>query len=178
MARYTKILKLPSETSIKGLRKMEKRDVSIVATLLNEYLNKFEVHLHFSEAEVAHFLLPRVGVIDTYVVQNPETGEIKDFLSYYHLPSSILKHAVHKTLNVAYCYYNVANTIPMEELIRNSLILAKKNDFDVFNALDIMENESILKELKFGVGDGNLHYYFYNWRVQEVKPAQIGIVLV
>ena len=66
----------------------------------------------------------------------------------------------------------------MEELIRNSLILAKNSDFDVFNALDIMENESILKELKFGVGDGNLHYYFYNWRVQEVKPAQIGIVLV
>jgi glycylpeptide N-tetradecanoyltransferase len=48
----------------------------------------------------------------------------------------------------------------------------------VFNALDIMENEKILKELKFGVGDGNLHYYLYNWRIPELKPSQVGIVLV
>jgi len=41
-----------------------------------------------------------------------------------------------------------------------------------------MENEKVLKELKFGVGDGNLHYYLYNWRIPETKPSQIGIVLV
>lgn len=33
---------------------------------------------------------------------------------------------------------------------------AKANQFDVFNALNIMENEKFFKELKFGVGDGNL----------------------
>jgi glycylpeptide N-tetradecanoyltransferase len=48
-----------------------------------------------------------------------------------------LKHETHKILKVAYCYYNVANTVSMEELLRNSLILAKQKDFDVFNALDI-----------------------------------------
>jgi glycylpeptide N-tetradecanoyltransferase len=178
MARYLKLLKLPTETSIKGLREMQKGDVKVVHELLNAYLSKFEVHLHFTEAEVAHFLLPRPGVVDTYVVENPQTKEIKDFLSFYHLPSSILKHEVHKTLNVAYCYYNVANTVSMEELIRNALIIAKQKDFDVFNALDILDNETLLKELKFGIGDGNLHYYFYNWRVPEFKPSQIGIVLV
>jgi transcription elongation factor GreA len=36
----------------------------------------------------------------------------------------------------------------------------------------------VVKDLKFGVGDGNLHYYFYNWRVPEIKPSQLGIVLV
>eukprot|EP00913_Durusdinium_trenchii_P033127 g31016.t1 len=36
----------------------------------------------------------------------------------------------------------------------DALILAKQLDFDVFNALDVMENESFLKELKFGIGDG------------------------
>lgn len=178
MARYVKLLKLPGETSVKGLREMQAGDVKVVYELLNAYLSKFDVHLHFSEAEVAHFLLPRPGVVDTYVVENPQTKEIKDFLSFYHLPSSILKHETHKTLRVAYCYYNVANTVPMEELIRNALIIAKQRDFDVFNALDIMDNETLLKELKFGIGDGNLHYYFYNWRVPEFKPNQIGIVLV
>jgi glycylpeptide N-tetradecanoyltransferase len=92
MARYVKLLKLPNETSIKGLREMKKSDVPIVHSLLNAYLSKFEVRLHFSESEVEHFLVPRPGVVDTWVVENPETGEIKDFLSFYHLPSSILKH--------------------------------------------------------------------------------------
>ncbi len=178
MARYVKILKLPNELSIKGLRPMEKKDVKVVHSLLNKYLERFDVHLHFSASDVEHFLIPRVGVIDTFVVENPQSHEVTDFLSFYHLPSSVLKHEVHKTLNVAYSYYNVSNTVSAEELMKNALILAKQRDFDVFNALDIMENEHFLKELKFGIGDGNLHYYLYNWRIPELKSPQMGIVLV
>lgn len=125
MARYVKLLKLPSETSIKGLREMKSSDVKAVHQILNAYLSRFDVHLHFSENEVAHFLLPREGVVDAYVVEDPETHQVKDFLSFYHLPSSILKHETHKILKVAYCYYNVANTVSMEELLRNALIIAK-----------------------------------------------------
>lgn len=179
MARYVKLLKLPQETTLRGLREMRLDDVRRVHELLNAYLTKFELHLHFSLTDVEHFLLPRHGVVDSFVIENPDTHEVNDFLSFYHLPSSILKHEVHKTLKVAYCYYNVANTVSMQELIRNALILAKQRDFDVFNALDIMDNDNnLLKELKFGVGDGNLHYYFYNWRVPEIKTPQIGVVLV
>ena len=136
------------------------------------------MHLHFSPEEIEHFLIPRPGVIDTFVVEDEKTHLVTDFLSFYHLPSSVLKHEVHKTLNVAYSYYNVSNTVSAEELMKNALILAKQREFDVFNALDIMENEQFLKELKFGIGDGNLHYYLYNWRVPELKSSQIGIVLV
>lgn len=171
MARYVKLLKLPNETSIKGLRPMNKGDIKIVTELLNDYLKAYPVHLHFSEKEVEHFLLPREGVVDTYVVENPDSKKVTDFLSYYHLPSSILKHEKHKMLKVAYSYYSVAKTVPMEELMRNALIIAKQKDFDVFNALDILENEKFLKELKFGIGDGNLHYYLYNWRIPEMKPS-------
>ena len=50
---------------------------------------------------------------------------------------------------------------------------------DVFNALDIFENASFLKDLKFGIGDGRLRYYLYNWRLnQELKPGQVGLVLL
>lgn len=66
----------------------------------------------------------------------------------------------------------------MMELMKDALILAKQKGFDVFNALDIMENNEVMNELKFGVGDGNLHFYFFNWRVPEFDPSQIGVVLV
>lgn len=55
---------------------------------------------------------------------------------------------------------------------------AKEADFDVFNCLDVMENKSFLENLRFGVGDGLLHYYLYNWRVRDVGPKDLGIVLV
>ena len=44
---------------------------------------------------------------------------------------------------------------------------------DVFNALNQMENEQFLKELKFGSGDGSLHYYLFNWKCATFEPKQV-----
>ncbi|EJW82637.1 hypothetical protein WUBG_06452, partial [Wuchereria bancrofti] len=49
--------------------------------------------------------------------------------------------------------------------------------FDVFNALDLMDNKEILEDLKFGIGDGNLQYYLYNWKCPDIVPEKIGLVL-
>ena len=63
----------------------------------------------------------------------------------------------------------------MAELTSLSLYLSLSEQlgFDVFNALDVMENKQFLEELKFGVGDGNLHYYLYNWRCPEIPPEKV-----
>ena len=53
----------------------------------------------------------------------------------------------------------------------------QQGDFDVFNALDLMENTSFLEKLKFGIGDGNLQYYLYNWKCPAMIPKKIGLVL-
>ena len=47
--------------------------------------------------------------------------------------------------------------------------------FDVFNALDLMENKDFLEKLKFGIGDGNLQYYLYNWKCPQMTPQQVCI---
>ena len=74
----------------------------------------------------------------------------------------MLNNANYSTLKAAYSYYNVAVKTPLQQLMNDALIVAKQKNFDVFNALDVMENEGFLKELKFGPGDGQLHYYLYN----------------
>lgn len=48
----------------------------------------------------------------------------------------------------------------------------------MFNALDVMENEAVFRDLKFGIGDGHLHYYLYNWRCPEMKPGDVALVLL
>ena len=48
----------------------------------------------------------------------------------------------------------------------------------LFHRLENLQNESFLKTLKFGIGDGRLQYYIYNWRTAEVKPEEVGLVLL
>ncbi|KYK68559.1 myristoyl CoA:protein N-myristoyltransferase [Toxoplasma gondii TgCatPRC2] len=81
-------------------------------------------------------------------------------------------------LQAAYSFYNVATTVPLKQLIEDALCLAKQLDFDVFNALDVMENKSFVEDLKFGIGDGFLRYYIYNWRCPEMKHSDVGLVLL
>lgn len=57
----------------------------------------------------------------------------------------------------------------------NNLCKLFQSEFDVFNALDLMENSQFLDELKFGQGDGNLQYYLYNWRCPNMTPQKVGL---
>lgn len=149
-----------------------------VTVLLNEYLKQFPLRLHFDEADVTHWLLPHAGVIDSWVVEDPETKKITDFCSFYHLPSSILGHPTHKNLNAAYSYYNVTTKTNLTQLMNDLLINAKKIGVDVVNCLDLMHNSTFLEQLKFGPGDGFLHYYLYNWKCPYMKNGEVAIVLL
>lgn len=40
--------------------------------------------------------------------------------------------------------------------------------FDVFNCLSIMDNDKFHAQLKFGLGDGILNYYFYNYQLRTM----------
>jgi len=180
MSRTVKLYKMPDDPATPGFRQMRDGDVPQVTALLKEYLGRdqFRLHPELDEAEVRHWLLPRENVVNAFVVEGRD-GKITDFVSYYTLPSTIIGNPQYKTLKAAYSYYNVANSISLHDLMTDALIKAQKDDFDVFNALDVMENVDMLRELKFGIGDGNLQYYLYNWRVaQELTPQQVGLVLL
>ncbi|OIT29249.1 PREDICTED: glycylpeptide N-tetradecanoyltransferase 1-like [Nicotiana attenuata] len=179
MSRTIKLYKLPDQTVTPGFRKMEPHDVPAVTRLLRNYLKQFAVAPDFDENDVEHWLLPKEDVVDSYLVESPETHEITDFCSFYTLPSSILGNQNYSTLKAAYSYYNVSTKTPWIQLMNDALIVAKQKDFDVFNALDVMHNETFLKELKFGPGDGKLHYYLYNYRLKHVlRSSELGLVLL
>jgi glycylpeptide N-tetradecanoyltransferase len=69
---------------------------------------------------------------------------------------------------------------PWEQLLNDAVIMAGASGFDVFNALDVLENsDELLTRLKFGEGDGVLHYYLDNWNGgQELDPDAVGLILV
>jgi glycylpeptide N-tetradecanoyltransferase len=53
-----------------------------------------------------------------------ENGEITDFISYYHLSSTIMNHPQYKTLNACYMYYHAASRTPLSELVNDCLVQA------------------------------------------------------
>lgn len=135
----------------------------------------------------------------TYVVENPDSGKITDFFSFYSLPSTVINNSTYSILEAAYLYYYATEAglqtgdnqdegvkQRLMSLIGDALIIANEVKFDVFNALTLMDNVPILEDLKFGVGDGYLNFYLYNWRTANLAgmssegsiPAGKGVGVV
>jgi len=91
----------------------------------------------------------------------------------------VVQSTKHKSVRAAYVFYYAttvalsASTLPklkerLNELMNDALILAKKANFDVFNALTLYDNNMFLEQQKFGPGDGQLHYYLYNYLANPI----------
>ena len=112
-----------------------------VTELLNNFLQRFDLTPIFTSADVLHWFIPQPNIIESFVVEDPDTpGKLTDFVSFYTLPSTVMNHPTHNTIKAAYSFYNVSTVTSWPDLMGDALILAKKANFDVFNALDLMEN--------------------------------------
>lgn len=86
-----------------------------------------------------HWFLTRQNVIYTYVIEKEK--QITDIISFYRLSSSVLKHDKYDKIDAAYGFYNITTTITPTVAMKNALILAKMEKFDVFNALNTLNNQ-------------------------------------
>ncbi|KAK6907909.1 glycylpeptide N-tetradecanoyltransferase [Kwoniella mangroviensis CBS 8886] len=207
IARLVKSYSVPPHPRIPGFREMTETDVPQVGDLLRRYLNRFDIAQTFGkDEEVSHWFLSGQGkedkdgkrveqVVWSYVVEDPTTNLITDFMSFYSLPSTIMKHPKHDMLKAAYMFYYASDVIfqpggsaddaathdlktnrKLEErlnaLSNDMLSIAKAADFDVLNALSCLDNNMFLQEQKFGPGDGYLNYYLYNWSCAPIDGGQ------
>lgn len=46
-------------------------------------------------------MLPREGVVYSFVVEDPETKKVTDMVSFYSLPSTVVQSETHTMLNVS-----------------------------------------------------------------------------
>ncbi|OBT43102.1 hypothetical protein VE00_05534 [Pseudogymnoascus sp. WSF 3629] len=179
--------RLPENTNTKGLRPMEARDIDAVLDLLKRYLARFDMAPVFTREEVEHWLLQKKAdtptkdqVVWSYVVEDPQTKKITDYFSFYSLESTVIDHPQHEVVRAAYLFYYATETglttpfdkpalkVRLNALMNDCLILAKRYKFDVFNSLTLMDNVLFLEDQKFGKGDGQLHYYLYNYNANPI----------
>ncbi|KAJ4904364.1 Glycylpeptide N-tetradecanoyltransferase [Raphanus sativus] len=171
------LYKLPRKVVTRGFRKMIPDDVTSVTHLIREYLSQFEVAEDFTSEQVQHFLLPREGVFHSYVVLDKKTSSVTDFCSFYIVNYSLKGHK--EPIKFAYSFYNVATTIPLVQLLKNALVMAKRNEVDSFLATDTMGNGRFFDKLKFECTPIINHFYLYNYRLKSgVKPEKLGVLLL
>ena len=160
---------------------LSESEIPKITVALNAHLTaNYKVHIQFSEAEMRHFFLPRDNVVFSYVVENV-AGEVTDFISFYALNSSVLNDPEYDKIYAAYAFYNFAegnDEERMKQLMRDALILAKQNNFDVFNMTEVLKHSLVRDELMFKPGDGRLAHYLFNWRIKSIEASDVGIVLV
>ncbi|KAF9013912.1 N-myristoyl transferase [Cyathus striatus] len=214
LARMIRVNKVASSTFLPGLREMEEKDVIHVADLFSRYMKRFDMSPIFSVEDATHQFISgrgagsigdggpgrRIGQVTwAYVVEDPETHNITDFFSFYSLPSTVIGNAKYPVLEAAYLFYYATETVfqagvedeaklkkRLTSLIGDALVIANEAKFDVFNALTLMDTVPVLTDLKFGVGDGFLNFYLYNWRTAPLAgmnpeggvPAGKGVGVV
>ncbi|KAI9703413.1 MAG: Elongation factor G, mitochondrial [Bogoriella megaspora] len=203
VARY----KLPTETEVAGLRPMESKDIDMVLDLLRRYLARTQMAPVFTKEELQHWMIDHADpsspdrVVWSYVAEDPTTHKITDFISFYILESTIIRSKKQDTIKAAYLFYyatesafgknKAAYKARLNALVKDALIIAKNAKFDVLNALTHLDNPLFLEDQKFGAGDGQLHYYLYNYRtspmpgginkanfVDEKQTGGVGLVML
>ena len=173
-ARLPDVHPIPSFTRAKG-------DAHMCGAykLVMEYLAAgSKLHIGYGYKEFVHWVQPRKGVVSSFVTLDDE-GEVNGFISYYFL-ETLVKNCGRDESKVkgAYLMYMAPQHVNIRELVTCALIEAKKEGADVVNCLNIMDNEEFIEDLRFGLGDGNLQYYVYNWKTSVMTPSSVGAVIV
>ncbi|CAK9251541.1 unnamed protein product [Sphagnum jensenii] len=148
LTNHLKNLKLPDKTT-HHFRPAVEEDIPLIQVLLTDALKKCKLVQAFSVEELTHVLMSRTAVVSTYV---------HEVSSGYALPAIFQLQA---------CNYIYSTSI--ENILSGA---------DVFNALDLADNASVLEALKFGQGDGYLQYYLYNWKCPFMESKEVGLVLL
>ncbi|KAI4380767.1 hypothetical protein MLD38_006919 [Melastoma candidum] len=157
---------------------MQPSDVLSVYTLLGDYLGQFAVAPVFTEEDVSHWLVPRVGVLDSFVIEKISGGRrvITEFFSYTQLVQTSREVFVKKVAQLFYYVHDPTTTLP--RLMRDALLTAKYHNCHIFMANEFMANWMFLEELKFQQGHGQVKYSLRVCGIDgELQTSKVGISL-
>ncbi|KAH7647975.1 hypothetical protein FG379_000758 [Cryptosporidium bovis] len=144
---------------------------------LSDFRDKLIVNHCFDPEDVKHYFTNIDNVITTYVRVDENNNEITDMFSFFIINSSVINNKANSEIKIAYSFFNIANSCTLYELFNQMLIVANEQNCDVFNMIDIQNNSQVINDHKFIIGTGRLRYYIFNWKIPQISPSNISIVL-
>ena len=157
---------LPKSAETPGWRRMKSEDISSALALTNNYASQFEVAQVFqNEEEFLHYCLcdSLPGFINTFVIEDPDTGKITDLISY--------QLAENNGLFTASVVLLVAAKSPARQLVSDILVSAKHAHADILITSQFGLPQSIFEDLllipKYSSGCWSIYNYRYNETDEE-----------
>lgn len=158
--------------------KLEEQHLEEACDTLNRYMDRYTYHPIFDLEEFKHTFYGN-KVVSSYVVLDDD-GHVTDFTSYYLQPARVYNSTKdkHEFIRVGYMFYYTSLVETPYRMVKDTLIMARRNNVDVMDASDIMENEDLLKELMFEEGAIRSYYYLYNRHYSSMNNNQVCKVFV
>ncbi|KAI4379976.1 hypothetical protein MLD38_006212 [Melastoma candidum] len=163
---------LPRSPDIRGFKGMNVAHVRALTGLLYTYLQKFNLAPEFTEDDVKHWFLPRADLLHSYVNVTPN-GEIIGFCSFI----TLRQPQQDRMLKLAFSFYNFTVGMPLQQLMRDAIIIARENQCDSFFVYKIMSNASFLTELRFFPSGWHIQYNGLEG-LRSLDMDRIGLVLL
>ena len=153
-----------------GLRRMKSSDVPKALALTNLYTSQFEIGQVFqSEEEFSHwFLSPLVDNITTYVVEDPNSGNITDMFSFI---TDVADLRLGTKSKILYVIALVITKSSPQQLITDMLVCMKQQNVTAVGLSQYGLKEHLFMEVfeAFEFRRYQVHYLFYNYKYPEVN---------
>jgi glycylpeptide N-tetradecanoyltransferase len=153
-------------------------DVPSVVELFRQTSARYTFDVVFDEELVGHMLLPRPGILYSYVI--PGTTGPKGFFSFYIMNWKVIDGAMKGSdLKAAYVWFTAVNGVDPVALIADLLNKAVNDAHaDVASALGIGGMREALIANKFEAGSKDLLFYSYNYAVPPMDDAHMRFLFV
>jgi glycylpeptide N-tetradecanoyltransferase len=160
-----------SEAAGTPMRAMTPEDVPAVCALLAHTGRDQSLVSQLSEEEVAHWLLPREGVVQTLV-----SSDQKNVSSYTTVTLASVGDPWSRAVTLARSAVLVATSAPVGLVLQSTLQHARQQGAHLFERADMGGHSDALRALRFSAS-GELHLELFGWPSAPLEPDQIGFLL-
>lgn len=127
LARTIKLYKLPESPLIPGFRRMEPKDIDQVCTLYHKFMQDMDYYQRMSIEEARHYLLPKEEALQSFVVEEGDSGKIIAFVSFYTIDNQVLGNPKHKAIKAGYVWFYYAPDDEMLKRVVNDALICARN---------------------------------------------------
>jgi glycylpeptide N-tetradecanoyltransferase len=162
---------VPART-VPGLVAASPSDLQQIHDKLSVFTKKFKYRPLWSLDETLHYLMPRDGIVGTYVVKRGET--VTDMASYYVQTIKNTKTGV--VIKAAHLYMYFVSETPLKNLASDIMRLSADSGCHMFNVLDVMDNATIIEHLGLSPGS-DLYHLISNFDGTPICPNEVAVII-
>lgn len=156
------------------LRPMRPDDVPAACAFLQAQAADAVLCPVLSEAQLAHWLLPRPGIVSTFLRR--EGGAVVELTSTYQRELAV--RGRRRRLKIASSIIHLSTARPLPALLGDALVLARRDAAALLDAALVGRHGAALATLRRPcLGRGHLDYHLFNWPTIPPAPGEIGFTL-